>query len=142
MLTQIPHPHSSRALQVTNCYVLSTTSQLYRLKVSYCDHRMSVVRQQFPLNNVFCTTWWYFTKLHRNPASKHLMSYCDKLLEVSRRLWSTFASKDISLTTSWILAKLGRNDLYIALFDNCSNDFGQHRLKIDFQDEKFKNVLV
>ena len=67
-LTQIPHPHSSRALQVTNCYVLSTTSQLYRLKVSYCDHRMSVVRQQFPLNNVFCTTWWYFTKLHRNPA--------------------------------------------------------------------------
>ena len=40
------------------------------------------------------------------------------------------------------LAKLGRNDLYIALFDNCSNDFGQHRLKIDFQDEKFKNVLV
>ena len=49
---------------------------------------------------------------------------------------------NISLTTSWILAKLGRNDLYIALFDNCSNDFGQHRLKIDFQDEKFKNVLV
>ena len=32
--------------------------------------------------------------------------------------------------------------LYIALFDNCSNDFGQHRLKIGFQDEKFKNVLV
>ena len=63
-------------------------------------------------------------------------------LEVNRRLWSTFASKDISLTTSWILAKLGRNDLYIALFDDCSNDFGQHRLKIDFQDEKFKNVLV
>ena len=68
-LTQIPHPHSSRALQVTNGYVLSTTSQLYRLKVSYCDHRMSVVRQQFLLNNVsFYTTWWYFTKLHRNPA--------------------------------------------------------------------------
>ena len=59
-LTQIPHPHSSRALQVTNGYVLSTTSQLYRLKVSYCDHRMPVVRQQFPLNNVsFYTTWWY-----------------------------------------------------------------------------------
>ena len=48
-LTQIPHPHSSRALQVTNGHVLSTTSQLNRLKVSYCDHRMSVVRQQFPL---------------------------------------------------------------------------------------------
>ena len=43
-LAQIPHPHSSRALQVTNGYVLSTTSQLYRLKMSYCDHKMSVVR--------------------------------------------------------------------------------------------------
>ena len=138
-LTQIPHPHSSRALQVTNCYVLSTTSQLYRLKVSYCDHRMSVVHQQFPLNNVFCTTWWYFTKLHRNPASKHLMSYCDRWKSVvvcGQHLHQR------TFPTSWILAKLGRNDLYIALFDNCSNDFGQHRLIIDFQDEKFKNVLV
>ena len=66
-LIQIPHPHSYRALQVINGYVLSTTSQLYKLKVSYCDHRMSVVHQQFPLNNVSSyTTWWYFTKLHRN----------------------------------------------------------------------------
>ena len=39
------------------------------------------------------------------------------------------------------LAKLGRNDLYITLFDNCSNDFGQHRLKIDFQDVKFKKYF-
>ena len=139
-LTQIPHPHSSRALQVTNCYVLSTTSQLYRLKVSYCDHRMSVVRQQFPLNNVFCTTWWYFTKLHRNPASKYLMSYCDR--------WKSVVVCGQHLherTFPKLLAGFWPNlagMIYIALFDNCSNDFGQHRLKIDFQDEKFKNVLV
>ena len=35
---------------------------------------------------------------------------------------STIASKDISsLTTGWILTKLGRNDPYMGLFKNCSN---------------------
>ena len=46
-LIQIPHPHSYRALQVINGYVLSTTSQLYKLKVSYCDHRMSLSINNF-----------------------------------------------------------------------------------------------
>ena len=37
---------------------------------------------------------------------------------------STIALKDISLTTGWILTKLGRNEPYMALFKNCSNGFG------------------
>ena len=37
---------------------------------------------------------------------------------------STIASKDISLSTGWIWTKLGRNDSYIALLNNCSNGFG------------------
>ena len=34
------------------------------------------------------------------------------------------ASKDFSLTTGWILIKLGRNDPYRALIKNCSNGSG------------------
>ena len=59
---------------------------------------------------------------------------------------STIASKDISLTAAWILTKLGRNDPYMALYKNvqmvqvhCISK--SHRLKIDFQDENFKNLL-
>ena len=67
-----------------------------------------------------------------------------------RRASSTIALKDISLTTGWILTKLGRNEPYMALFKNCSNGSGllhiyicrSHRLKIDFQDENFENLLV
>ena len=34
---------------------------------------------------------------------------------------STIALKDISLTSGWILTKLGRNDPYFALFENGSD---------------------
>ena len=46
---------------------------------------------------------------------------------------TTIASKDIC----WLdFTKLGRDDPYMALFNNCSNGFGRcisrsHRLKID-----------
>ena len=83
-----------------------------------------------------------------------MVSYCDRWIPgVSSRRpvsWSTIASKDISsLTTGWIWTKLGRNDPYMALFNNCSNGSGPlhiygrpHRLKKDFQGENFKNLLV
>ena len=38
------------------------------------------------------------------------------------RVSSNFDSNDISsLTTGWILTKLGRNDPYMDLFDHCLN---------------------
>ena len=37
---------------------------------------------------------------------------------------SSIASKDIPLSTGWILTKFGKNDPYIALFNNCSNVSG------------------
>ena len=58
---------------------------------------------------------------------------------------STIFSKDISLTTCWILTKLGRNGHEMALFDSCSNGFSPLHIKvtqakIDFRDENFKNL--
>ena len=50
---------------------------------------------------------------------------------------STISSKDISLTTVWILIKLGRNDPYMGLFKNCPNG-SSPQAKIDFQDENLK----
>ena len=44
---------------------------------------------------------------------------------------NTIASKDISsLTTGWILTKLGRNDPYMALFNNCSNGSGPLHIQV------------
>ena len=44
---------------------------------------------------------------------------------VVRRASSLIASKDISsFTTKWIWTKLGKNDSYMSLFNNCSNGFG------------------
>ena len=53
-----------------------------------------------------------------------MVSYCDPLMCVVRRASSTIASKDIFVTTGWILTKHDRNDPYIALFINCSNGSG------------------
>ena len=36
----------------------------------------------------------------------------------------SITSKDISLTTVWIWTKLGWNDTYVALFNNCSDESG------------------
>ena len=46
-----------------------------------------------------------------------------------------------------IFTKLGRNDPYIALFNNCSSGSGPLHIKVtqaktDFQDENFKKDLV
>ena len=44
---------------------------------------------------------------------------------IVRRPSSTIASNDISsLTTAWILTKLGRSDPYMDFFKNCSNGSG------------------
>ena len=55
-------------------------------------------------------------------SSPEPLAHC-KLLGscVVSRASSTIDSKDISQTTGWILTKLGRNDLYMAFFKNCSN---------------------
>ena len=50
------------------------------------------------------------------------------------------------LTGGWIFTKLGRNDAYMALFNNCSMVpvrfiSRSHRLKIAFQDENFKKIF-
>ena len=51
----------------------------------------------------------------------HWMPVFRRALCVLRRPLSTISSKDISLTTVWILIKLGRNDPYMGLFKNCPN---------------------
>ena len=61
-----------------------------------------------------------------SPKPLVMVSYCDHWMSVVRRVSSTIASKDISsYTTRWILTKLGRNDHYAALVNNCSNGSGQ-----------------
>ena len=45
-------------------------------------------------------------------------------MSVVHRLSSTNSSKDISFSTGWILTKHGRNDPYMALFNDCSNGSG------------------
>ena len=84
-----------------------------------------------------------------SPADHWLMvSCCDRWMSVALgsvvcHVSPTIASKGISyLTTIWILTKLGRNDPYMTLFNNCSNGSGRlqtrlHRLKIDFRDKTF-----
>ena len=76
-----------------------------------------------------------------------MVSYCDRWMSVVCRLscLQTIASKDISSKTAgWVLTKLGRNDPYLALFNNCSNGSGPLHIKVtqDFQDENLKNLLV
>ena len=53
-----------------------------------------------------------------------MMSYCDRCMSGIPRPTSTIALKGIYLTTGWIWTKLGRNDPYIALLNNCSNGSG------------------
>ena len=54
-----------------------------------------------------------------------MVSYCDRWMSVVCCPSLIFASNDnISLTTGWSLTKLGKNDPYMALFENCSNGSG------------------
>ena len=77
-----------------------------------------------------------------------MMSYCDYLISVVYRASETMASKDISSKTNGlILTKLGSYDalwpsiniVQMVLVHFISRS---HRLKIDFQDENFKNILL
>ena len=67
-----------------------------------------------------------FLPIFSSPQPLDMVSYYDRwmpavrrVLCVLRRPSSTISSKDISLTTVWILIKLGRNDPYMGLFKNC-----------------------
>ena len=62
-----------------------------------------------------------------------MVSYCDRCISVVSR-----AFKGHLLLNYWLVfTKLGRNDPYMALLI-----IVQIVVKIDFQDENFKNLLV
>ena len=55
----------------------------------------------------------------------HLKAQGDWMSVICRVSSTIVFFKDISsLTTGWILTKLGRNDPYMVLFNNCANGYG------------------
>ena len=123
----------SLATEVKGAYIKSTFSE-------YC-HVAYHIKGNEAYNNMLTSI---------SPSYTHHWSCgCDQMVIFWLRihpLFSTIALKDISSqTTDWIMTKTGRNDPYMALFNNClivlvCRISRSHRLKHKFSRWKLQKA--